>query len=90
MAVWKTRTFWRQKMDARQSCEHRSTAVGILGWSHGGMITLMNIFEHPTDYKVAYAGVPVSDLVARMGYKGAVTRIFSRLTIISARRRSTM
>jgi len=43
--------------------------VGILGWSHGGMIALMNIFAHPRDYKVAYAGVPVSDLVARMGYK---------------------
>jgi len=43
--------------------------VGIIGWSHGGMITLMNIFEHPQDYKVAYAGVPFSDLVARMGYK---------------------
>jgi len=43
--------------------------VGILGWSHGGMITLLNIFEHPSNYAVAYAGVPVSDLVARMGYK---------------------
>ena len=43
--------------------------VGILGWSHGGLITLMNIFDHPQDYKVAYAGVPVADLVARMGYK---------------------
>jgi dipeptidyl aminopeptidase/acylaminoacyl peptidase len=43
--------------------------VGIIGWSHGGMITLMNIFDHPKDYKVAYAGVPVSDLLARMGYK---------------------
>lgn len=43
--------------------------VGILGWSHGGMITLMNIFNHPQDYKVAYAGVPVSDMIARMGYK---------------------
>jgi dienelactone hydrolase len=42
--------------------------VGILGWSHGGLITLMNIFDHPRDYKVAYAGVPVSDLIARMGY----------------------
>lgn len=42
--------------------------VGILGWSHGGMIALMNIFNYPDDYKVAYAGVPVSDLVARMGY----------------------
>lgn len=43
--------------------------VGIMGWSHGGMITLMNIFAHPQDYRVAFAGVPVSDLVARMGYK---------------------
>ena len=42
--------------------------VGILGWSHGGLITLMNIFDHPNDYAVAFAGVPVSDLVARMGY----------------------
>jgi dipeptidyl aminopeptidase/acylaminoacyl peptidase len=44
--------------------------VGIVGWSHGGLITLMNIFQHPDAYAVAYAGVPVSDLVARMGYKG--------------------
>lgn len=42
--------------------------VGIVGWSHGGLIALMNIFEHPEHYKVAFAGVPVSDLVARMGY----------------------
>lgn len=42
--------------------------VGIIGWSHGGLITLLNIFEHPDDYKVAFAGVPVSDLIARMGY----------------------
>jgi dipeptidyl aminopeptidase/acylaminoacyl peptidase len=43
--------------------------VGIMGWSHGGMISLMNVFEHPQDFKCVYAGVPVSDLVARMGYK---------------------
>jgi len=43
--------------------------VGIMGWSHGGLITLMNIFDHPDDYQVAFAGVPVSDLIARMGYK---------------------
>ena len=42
--------------------------VGIIGWSHGGLITLFNIFEHPQDYKVAFAGVPVSDLISRMGY----------------------
>ena len=43
--------------------------VGIMGWSHGGLIALMNIFDHPDDYQVAFAGVPVSDLIARMGYK---------------------
>lgn len=43
--------------------------VGIIGWSHGGLIALMNIFDHPESYKVAFAGVPVSDLIARMGYK---------------------
>ena len=43
--------------------------VGIFGWSHGGLIALMNIFRYPENYKVAFAGVPVSDLIARMGYK---------------------
>ncbi|OFX21430.1 MAG: peptidase S9 [Bacteroidetes bacterium GWA2_31_9b] len=42
--------------------------VGIIGWSHGGLITLFNIFNYPENYKVAFAGVPVSDLIARMGY----------------------
>jgi len=42
--------------------------VGILGWSHGGMISLLSVFRHPDKFQVAYAGVPVSDLVARMGY----------------------
>lgn len=52
--------------------------VGMIGWSHGGLITLLNIFQHPGDYAVAYAGVPVSDLVARMGYKSDSYRaIFS-------------
>lgn len=43
--------------------------IGILGWSHGGLIALMNIFDHPDDFQCAFAGVPVSDLIARMGYK---------------------
>lgn len=43
--------------------------VGIIGWSHGGLITLFNIFDHPGDYQAAFAGVPVSDVIARMGYK---------------------
>lgn len=46
-----------------------ATRVGLIGWSHGGLITLMNLFEHGEEFAVGYAGVPVSDLVARMGYK---------------------
>jgi dipeptidyl aminopeptidase/acylaminoacyl peptidase len=42
--------------------------VGILGWSHGGLITLMSLFDHPDSYVCGFAGVPVSDLVLRMGY----------------------
>lgn len=42
--------------------------VGIIGWSHGGLIALMDVFEHPDDYQVCFAGVPVSDLIARLGY----------------------
>ena len=44
-----------------------SDRIGILGWSHGGLITLMNIFEYPDSYKVAYAGVPVSEYARRLG-----------------------
>lgn len=42
--------------------------IGIVGWSHGGLISLMSIFEYPEKYKVAFAGVPVSDLITRLGY----------------------
>ena len=44
------------------------TRVGVVGWSHGGLIALMDIFENPSEYAACFAGVPVSDLVARMGY----------------------
>jgi len=42
--------------------------VGIIGWSHGGLIALMSIFNYPEKYKVAFAGVPVSDLITRLNY----------------------
>ena len=42
--------------------------VGIVGWSHGGMIALFNIFLHPDAYVCAYAGEPVSDLLERRKY----------------------
>ena len=42
--------------------------VGLIGWSHGGLISLMNVFRYPENYKVAFAGVPVSDLITRLNY----------------------
>ena len=57
--------------------------VGIVGWSHGGMITLHSIFQHPEAYAVAYAGVPVSDIIFRLGYQNEGYRaIFSAPTHI--------
>ena len=43
--------------------------VGLLGWSHGGMISLMNILRYPDRYACAYAGVPVSDVAYRLSYQ---------------------
>ena len=45
--------------------------VGIIGWSHGGMISLMHILRYPDLYNCAYAGVPVSDLDNRLASHGA-------------------
>lgn len=45
--------------------------VGAIGWSHGGFITLMDVLQHPDAFACAYAGVPVSDLVLRLGYHDA-------------------
>lgn len=42
--------------------------MGIIGWSYGGAIALMCSFDNPEKYQVCFAGVPVSDLIARMGY----------------------
>jgi len=45
--------------------------VGIMGWSHGGMITLMNVLRYPQKYAVGFAGVPVSDVAYRLTYQAA-------------------
>jgi dipeptidyl aminopeptidase/acylaminoacyl peptidase len=42
--------------------------VAAVGWSHGGMISLMVGFDHPEKFACIYAGVPVSDLITRLGY----------------------
>jgi dipeptidyl aminopeptidase/acylaminoacyl peptidase len=45
--------------------------IGIIGWSHGGSIALMNAFAHPDAYQAIYAGVPVTDLITRLKYRDA-------------------
>ncbi|OQA37501.1 MAG: Prolyl tripeptidyl peptidase precursor [Acidobacteria bacterium ADurb.Bin340] len=45
-----------------------SKRIAIVGWSHGGLIALMASFDHPEKFACAYAGVPVSDLITRLGY----------------------
>lgn len=46
-----------------------SQRVGLMGWSHGGMITLMNALKYPDKYQVGFAGVPVSDVAYRLSYQ---------------------
>ncbi|WP_047445926.1 alpha/beta hydrolase family protein [Alistipes sp. ZOR0009] len=52
--------------------------VGIVGWSHGGMIAMNCLYRFPTKYKVAFAGVPVSDLILRLSYsEPSYAKLFS-------------
>lgn len=70
--------------------------IGIIGWSHGGMITLMNLMTYPGEYKCGFAGVPVCDIITRMGYStNDYRKIFSdhigktaRNNIVEYKRRS--
>lgn len=44
--------------------------LGVMGWSHGGYITLFSVFRDETPFKAAAAIVPVTNLVFRLSYKG--------------------
>jgi dipeptidyl aminopeptidase/acylaminoacyl peptidase len=44
--------------------------LGMMGWSHGGYITLMSVFRDRHPFKAASAMVPVTNLVFRLSYKG--------------------
>jgi dipeptidyl aminopeptidase/acylaminoacyl peptidase len=44
--------------------------LGIMGWSHGGYITLFSVFRDKPPFKAAAAMVPVTNLVFRLSYKG--------------------
>jgi dipeptidyl aminopeptidase/acylaminoacyl peptidase len=64
--VWAGRNFMIEnhpEIDAKR--------VGIIGWSHGGHIALMNALTHPEGFQAVYAGAPVTDLIARLKYRDA-------------------
>jgi dipeptidyl aminopeptidase/acylaminoacyl peptidase len=44
--------------------------IGIIGWSHGGMISLLSIFRHPKLFRAAATMVPVTNLFHRLAWKG--------------------
>src|SRR3954468_8112874 len=44
--------------------------IGIIGWSHGGLITLLSIFRNPGAFDAAAAIVPVTNLLERLDRKG--------------------
>jgi len=44
--------------------------IGVIGWSHGGLITLLGIFRNPALFKAAVAMVPVTNLFQRLAWKG--------------------
>lgn len=48
-----------------------SARIGIIGWSHGGMIALLSIMRNQTGFRAAVAIVPVTNLFQRLAWKGA-------------------
>ena len=44
--------------------------VGMMGWSHGGFISILNATKPETPLKAVAAIVPVTNLIFRLSYKG--------------------
>lgn len=44
--------------------------VGMMGWSHGGFITLHSLFRDEHPFAAGAAIVPVTNLIFRLSYKG--------------------
>lgn len=44
--------------------------IGIIGWSHGGMISLLSVTRNPAMFQAAVAMVPVTNLFHRLARKG--------------------
>src|SRR5690606_29909835 len=44
--------------------------IGMMGWSHGGYITLLSIMREQGPFAAGAAIVPVTNLIFRLSYKG--------------------
>jgi dipeptidyl aminopeptidase/acylaminoacyl peptidase len=44
--------------------------IGVIGWSHGGLIALLAVFRSPATFRSAAAMVPVTNLFHRLARKG--------------------
>jgi len=44
--------------------------IGVIGWSHGGMIAMLSVFRNPGLFRSAAAIVPVTNLIERVERKG--------------------
>jgi len=44
--------------------------IGLMGWSHGGYITLLNVFRDQHPFRAAAAIVPVTNLIFRLSWAG--------------------
>ena len=44
--------------------------VAVMGWSHGGYISLLSVFREQHPFRAAAAIVPVTNLIFRLSYKG--------------------
>ena len=47
-----------------------SARIGVIGWSHGGLIALLGVFRNPPTFRAAAAIVPVTNLFHRLARKG--------------------
>ena len=44
--------------------------IGVIGWSHGGLISLLSVFRDQNLFSCGVATVPVTNLIFRLSYKG--------------------
>lgn len=53
--------------------------IGVMGWSHGGLIAALAVFRDDQPFRAAVAIAPVTNLVFRLAYKGpAYQALFTR------------